>query len=60
MQKGVDIRININFKHYTMRETIAKSKSEESAVGSSVPGNLFDKEFLKQFHTQEDVDKFNV
>lgn len=40
-----------------MEEKMAKNKSNE---GQSyvVPGQLFDKEFLKQFHTQDDVDKF--
>ena len=34
-----------------MTETMAKRKSKEE-TGYSVPGKLFDKEFLKQFHTQ--------
>lgn len=40
-----------------MEERMAKSKSKDNP-GYVVPGQLFDKEFLKQFHTQEDVDKF--
>lgn len=38
-------------------QSMAKKKKEVEE-GYLVPGQLFDKEFLKRFHGQEDVDKF--
>lgn len=35
-----------------------KKKQENSEEGYMVPGQIFDKGFLKQFHSQEDVDRF--
>jgi putative transposase len=41
-----------------MEREAMKRKPEKEEEGYMVPGELFDKGFLKQFHTQEDVDKF--